>query len=404
MSYEEATRGLARTFTSPEAYGAWRQGVGAGRPGGISEATLATSAASIIEDFVQKTLIERRWGEFLALTPNFLNYTFQQLDKIAGTTPDGAIWELRGTLDYELDQLSTALRMGILLGAGSGFSAYAESMMGTHQLRYLYQTLAINTAVASRMQRRYNMYWRPNWPDLHMAFQFFMRGTMTEDDVNKAGQWDGWPDDIIAKLKDVMYAEPVAREAFFMWRKGTMDETEFKRIVRKDLYAEKWYPSIVENYWYVPTLYDLCRLADFIEMDQTWATHVMKRRGMKDEDLARVWEMLRLRPNRSDVYAITNKWVWRFRMGRASLNELRDAFDDLELRSKQKELLLEKAQLDYEDELIDEKADILMWDFRNGNITDTEYMTGLVAIGINTEKANLMVELQKAMGYYGGYT
>ena len=113
--------------------------------------------------------------------------------------------------------------------------------------------------------------------------------------------------------------------------------------------------------------------------------------------------MLELRPLRDEMRGITTKWLWRYRFGRATLNELDAAFADLNIREKEAELLKEKAALDYEDELIDEQVEICRWNFRTARISADDFLNCLLDLGIRREKANLMVELEQAKGYYGYY-
>ncbi|GAI74269.1 unnamed protein product, partial [marine sediment metagenome] len=57
---------------------------------------------------------------------------------------------------------------------------------------------------------------------------------------------------------------------------------------------------------------------------------------------------------------------------------------------KERELLLKKAQMDYEDELITEYVEILQWKFRTAIISAETFLACLISTGIREEKANLI--------------
>ncbi|MBA7652695.1 hypothetical protein ES703_60534 [subsurface metagenome] len=204
---------------------------------------------------------------------------------------------------------------------------------------------------------------------------------------------------ITTNLKKV----PTAKEAFYLWTKGLLDKTQRDGIYQWNAYDPAWNEIITANWHYVPTIYDLLRIADSVELDQIWALDVMKRRGVLDKDKAKIWEMLQMRPLREEVRELTKAWTIRMKFGRATLEELEEEFISLGIKTKERELLLKKAQMDYEDELITEYVEVLTWKFRTAIISADTFLASLISTGIREEKANLIVELQQAMGYYGYY-
>ena len=294
-------------------------------------------------------------------------------------------------------------KAGIWHGVGAAYSSAMEQFLSSGQLLYAYKTLMYHTAITPRMRRHWNKTFTPMVPSGSMAWILLRRGEIDWDQFKLYAAYDGWDENGSNLLADSFKMLPSPRQAFYLWTKGQITDE-----VRDDLYFaggfdQEWHTALTENWYYTPTLYDLTRLADYIELDQIWALDQLKRRGLKDRDRAEVWKMLQLRPLREEFRALTAKWLWRYQFGRASVDELRDAFIDMGIKSKERELLLEQAEMKYEDELIDEWVEILMWRFRTAIISEEEYLKGLLDLGIKEEKANLMVELEKAKGYYGYY-
>lgn len=149
------------------------------------------------------------------------------------------------------------------------------------------------------------------------------------------------------------------------------------------------------------------RLADYVEVDPIWATEVMRKRGLSDEYIAKLLPMITIRPLRNEVTRQITVWINRYKLGWCSATDLEAALDAMlskgYIHTTEKTLITEEAELKYEDELLRESISILKWKFRMGAITEADYLEGLLALGVRREKANLMVEEQKAMGYYGYY-
>lgn len=314
---------------------------------------------------------------------------------------------LQDTINLQVNNIQS----GVALGVGSSLAQYVESISHAGQLSYAYKTLQFHTAITPRMRRYWNYHFYPNWPDMMTAFLMHRRARVpgfnlsewTKAEVIEAGRMDGWSVDHANDLYQSMEHIPSPREAFYWWVKGHVTPSERDAFYYAHGWPERYHAIMTDNWRYNPSLYDLTRIADTMGLPQTWTLKKLKRIGLDDEDRARMWNMLKVRPIRDEQRAITTVWVWRYKYGRCSYDELSSALTDLGVSAPEIELLLEKAQLDYEDELINEWVDILMWRFRNMLITEAEYLAGLENLGIRHEKANLMVEEQKAMGYMGGY-
>lgn len=365
----------------------------------------------------------------------------------AAAGPEGDADHLKSQIESIYLNLTALWKSGIWNGMGDTPASFLEQFMGLGQWVYAYKILAYNAAITPRMRRHWNRLFTPQVPDATMAWKLYLRGVIKWDQFKTYAAYDGWNATGAEQLKEVweenptvaqaitmfwrniiddtkldMYIRingwpegwtskllamttrlPSPQEAWYMWNRGLITPDRRNEVYRAYGYSAEWYEKLNVNFSYAPTVYDLMRLADYVELDQIWTLKKMAQRGVIEEDRAKIWEALQLRPLADERKALTAKWTWRRKMGRATEDQLSNEFIGLGIRTKERELLIEKANLDYEDELIDEWVEILIWRFRTAVITEEEFLQGLIELGINTEKSNLIVELEKAKGYYGYY-
>jgi hypothetical protein len=239
------------------------------------------------------------------------------------------------------------------------------------------------------------------------AFNAFMRGKIDKKAFDKwvvANEWYEGGSDF---LYDIYTRLPSIREAFYMWAKGIIDTNQRDQLYLAAGYDKEWHSKLTENEYYIPTVYDLTRIADFVEIDSIWATKILKERGVRDRDITKILAMLKIRPLRDEIRRQIALWVYRYRMGWASAVELEAALqaylDGGFIQSTEKDFTVQEAELNYEDELMYEKIQIYSWYFKTAVISEEELLQDFLDLGIREEKANLMVEGLKAQGYYGYY-
>jgi len=361
--------------------------------------------------------------------------------------PEGDADHLRDQINSIYLNLTALWKSGIWNGMGDAPASFLEQFLLPGQWVYAYKTLAYHTAITPRMRRHWNRLFTPEVPDAQMSYSLYLRGEMTWDEFKLHAAYDGWteegaeqlravwteiptvqqvialhlrgkltweqvqnyvvmnawPKEWAAQFLELATRLPSPQEAYYMQNRGLITVAERNSIYQAWGFTSEWWDKITTNFTYAPTVYDLMRLADYVELDQIWTLDKLAKRGVEERDRAKIWEALQLRPLADERKALTGKWTWRRRMGRATETQISDEFINLGIRSKERALLIEKANLDYEDELIDEWVEILIWRFRTAVITEEEFLQGLIELGINKEKSNLIVELEKAKGYYGYY-
>lgn len=237
------------------------------------------------------------------------------------------------------------------------------------------------------------------------AFKMMMRGDLSRKEFDTYIYQNGWDPGFAAKFYSLYQNIPTSREAFFMWVKGLLSLAERNDVFKAYGWDAAWYSKLIQNYYYVPTLYDLFRLADYVEVDSIWATDVMKRRGLKDSDIAKLLPMITIRALRDEIRRQVFLWLNRRGLGWITADQLEAALDTMlgngYIQATEKTLLLEEGELKYEDELMQERINVIIYKFRTNQLSEADALSDLLALGIVLEKANLMIEEQKARGYFG---
>lgn len=310
---------------------------------------------------------------------------------------------LKAQIKRQLEILTNLWKGGITSKMGGAFASYAQTWFGTPSLLALYKTLRLQVGLEPLIRREYLRTYRPNIPDILTAFKMFKHGYISESTWWAINNNWGWDKKWNKPLGDVFSTNPSAYDAFTMWCKSLIKTDQRNLIYSKNLYDAADYELITKNFYHTFNVRELYQLADFVELDQIWTIKQLKANGVKDEDTARMWQLLQLRPLREEVRSLTTRWAWRRRMGRCTADDLDKAIMALGIKTKERELVEAAAEMYYEDELTDEWVECLRWRFRTAIITEEEFLNGLLDLNILLEKANVIVETEKAMGYYGYY-
>lgn len=361
----------------------------------------ARIAAHTIQDLLMKGIQRSRVFDLKANLELMIGAGYDVANEQADAGPLGDIGALRDDIERLQGGLYDNWAAGIMQGMGAAYASAMDNFIRTGQLIYASKTLAYHTAITPRMRRHWNKLYRPLELGGSLAWVLYRRGRMTEGQFYERTAWDGWSRENAELMTQAMVHLPNPREAFYLWCKGQIDPELRDSLYFAGGFNEEWHSIMTENYYYVPSLYDLTRIADYVELDQIWALDAMRRRGIRDRDRAKIWEMLQVRPLREELRWLTTKALYCRRMGYWSHDGLDDYWVDLDVKPKERELLNEYGTLLYNVEVLEEQIEILRWRFRTARISQTEFLAQLLELGIDTVKANLIVDLEVAKGYFG---
>lgn len=371
----------------------------------------ARMAAQTIQDLAMKAL---QTSNIDALKENLDLMLASGLDVAAGQAaagPTGDVAELRIDIERLQGGLYDNWKAGIWQGIGAAYSSAMDNLLHTGQLVYAYKTLAYHTAVTPRMRRHWNKTYTPMVPGGAIAWTLFRRGEIARSQYETYMAYDGWSKENADLLVKAMQMSPSPAEAFYLWCKGLITETERDLIYFANGWDDEWHTKITANLQYSPSIYDLTRIADYVELDQTWALDKMKKRGVSDADRAKFWEMLKIRPLREEIAKLTTKALYARQYGYWSHDDLDEYWAEMQsdgyIKATERSLLNTYGDLAYDIELKEEWIEILRWRFRTATITEEQFLEGLVdpdgPVAMQEEKANLIVETEKARGYIGYY-
>lgn len=367
------------------------------------QAYIGTRLMSMMSGYLEKLAQVSTWRAAFSQRNFYRSAGWALAEKMTKAGPKGDISELLKEINTQQDLLDNLLVAGYTGFLGSAWASYAETYMVTGQLQYIYKTMMYHTAITPRMKRYYNYMYHPNYPNMDLAWRAYVRGEWTRPKVIEAGQMDGWSKAHAELLMTLFEKLPTPHEAFYLHRKDLIKKAERNALYKAGGYDKKWFDIITGNWEYTPTLYDIARLADSVELDTIWATQVMRKRGLSDRDIAKILPYLQLRPLRDEIRALTTHGIYMREHGYWGHDGLHDYFVDLGLQTKEIELLDDLGDARFERELLEERIEILTWDFRMAKITQADFLAGLLGQGIDEEKANLMVETEIAKGYFGYY-
>jgi len=336
---------------------------------------------------------------------------------------------------------------GEVAGLGRMLMDFTRMLTGAEQKFQLWKEKMIETAFSQRIQAYWNYEFYPNLPDEKLAWNLWLEEQITTQDRNEYFRYAGWEPKWHPKLEAVWDKDPSSKDAFYMWMKEIITDQERNKLYKIDGYLKNWHEKITLNFyrwpeiweaflmwrrgaiahhrmiqtfkahgfpeeWHrpleinlyrYPSMFDIFRLADTVPLDPIWLAEMYKLAGYRDEDIPYFVEATEKRPLREEYRAITRQLIWMYRHGRISREDLEGQFVALGLLKRERELNLRYADLIYQSELIDEWIEILRWYHRQAWITSEDFKDRLVKLGIRKEKANLIVELERAKGYFGKY-
>jgi len=264
-----------------------------------------------------------------------------------------------------------------------GLSTYADALFG------IPQEFLINNA-----RRYWSKELAPNPPNTREALGLVRWGYMSRSEwVKLKMEEDGVPDNYADKIFDTLYRTVDEWMAFRAYKRKIIDYGQYVDFMKRLGYKEDEIDIICEAQHYVPSFYDLTRLADYVPLDTLYITEVLKANGVKDEDIPRLTTYLQKRPLREETRSVLGRLMWEYSNGRITLEQFTAELDKLNVLPAEKELYLYWASLQYRDNLMDLQISIIEQKVRKGYYETQEAIKNdLVLLGLAEEYANLLAE------------
>jgi len=190
--------------------------------------------------------------------------------------------------------------------------------------------------------------------------------------------------------------KPDPSTLFGLYTRGYITRDQLKtELAYVTGYPERYIEGLIDIFEYNPTLFDLIRLSDLIEIPDTVLNYSLKVLGIKEPYFSLLYTMLKKRPLREEMRLNTTLLIKAYSKGYISKETLSRALDGLGILTAEKELLLTYAENLRTYEMIDEQIYILRTAFQKGLIDEATLVRELENLKIAKEWINLIVRRGK---------
>jgi len=350
---------------------------------GISDASLRALAGTKLDEWKGKVDDALTWYDEL-----FKNIPAMRLDQVKDIIYDWLVDDAKLLID--------AWKAGLGLQMGTAFMGLEESTMGYPQLLSMYKIEQLEACVRPRLTRYWQSQYTPNVPDPRLAFRMLMEAQISRADFNNYCLQDGWSTYWHNKLYEVFNRDPDIYLAFSMYKRGLITEAKMYQCFRIAGYDATYDKALYLALHRRPSLREIMTLADYVPLPDLWVSEVLRADGYHDTDINYIVPAVRMRPLRDEVRSVVGRYLWEYQIGRIDRDTLKASLTKLGLLPKELELNLLWADLRYADELLDEELECIEARVEYGDPTvqtEDNIYNEIVALGIASEKANLMAEL-----------
>jgi len=179
---------------------------------------------------------------------------------------------------------------------------------------------------------------------------------------------------------------------FGLYTRGYITREKLKSELAYVLgYPDNYIDGFIDILEYNPTLFDLIRLSDYVEIPDDILTKSLKILGIREPYFSLLWKLIKRRPLREEIRLNTTQLINAYAKGYISREFLEKALDGLEIQAMEKQLLLTYAENRRTYEIIEEKIYILRTAYQKGLIDKATFINELTKLGLQIEWINLIV-------------
>jgi hypothetical protein len=292
------------------------------------------------------------------------------------------------------------LRNQVLLSAlGYGASATMTSMYAKLRAQFEGLSVLYDAVMGVPLEflmdnatRWWNSQLTPNPPKLDEALRLVRWGRMSRAEWTKLKvESDGVKEDVADKIFDTLYKQLDEFQLWKLLKRKVIDETKFYDLMARLGYDKDTIALFIRAAEYVPSFYDLTRLADYVPLDDIYIGEVLRANGIREADIPRLTTYLQRRPLREEVRNVLSRLLFEYSRGRLGKEAMLAEMDGLGVLPEEKKLYSKWADLQRKDYILDLQIDIIEQQTRKGLFEELEEVTdALVKIGLDWEIANLL--------------
>ena len=156
-------------------------------------------------------------------------------------------------------------------------------------------------------------------------------------------------------------------------------------------YPDKYIDGLIDIFSYNPTIFELLRMADYVELSEEFIRKTLSIQGVKEPYFSVLVTLIKRRPLREETRINVTQLITAYSKGYISRTFLSTALDNLGLQPKEKELMLMYADNKRTYEIIDERVYILRTAYQKGLIDKSTLDKELTKLGLDREWINLII-------------
>jgi hypothetical protein len=156
-------------------------------------------------------------------------------------------------------------------------------------------------------------------------------------------------------------------------------------------YPDNYINGLIDIFEYNPSLFDLLRMADYVELSDEFIRKSLSILGIKEPYFSVLVSLIKKRPLREEIRYNVTQLIAAYSKGFISRDFLSLAFGKLGLQPKEKELMLMYADNKLAYEILDDRIYVLRTSFQKGLIDESTLDRELTKLGISREWINLII-------------
>jgi hypothetical protein len=156
-------------------------------------------------------------------------------------------------------------------------------------------------------------------------------------------------------------------------------------------YPDKYIDGLIDIFSYNPTVFELLRMADYVELSDEFIRKTLSIQGIKEPYFSVLVTLIKRRPLREETRTNVTQLITAYSKGYISRSFLSTALDNLGLQPKEKELMLMYADNKRTYEIIEERIYILRTAYQKGLIDKSTLDKELTKLGLDREWINLII-------------
>jgi hypothetical protein len=282
----------------------------------------------------------------------------------------------------------------------SQLSAVLYDMAGFGKISGALVTALMTPTWIVPLQHAMNVLARPSLPGPRELISFVVREVITPARFEQVMPFHGYPDEWVKAYWEVHWRMPDASRLAEALHRGVITPAEFDKYLVWHDYRPDNRPgihvsdqAIVSSLTYkLPTSLDARRMIRWGQASKEDLRALARAEGMSPQWLEKVtdaeWDNMLLDERTRLLNTLRSAYV----AGELAKDKLSSRAQTLHLTSDEQTLMLEAADADYQRQIIEDKARVVIEKFKRGQVLATALAAELTKAGISSDRAAILAE------------